>query len=124
MNTGTLASRAAALAAVLGLAAGFVSWQSDSFQGPALLVLAGAMTVGGMAPQGWRWLGVLVGAGVTISQLAATGGPWAYSAQGRRSLALLGSEWVGLLAPIVVALAGAGLGASLQRLSGVREDGE
>jgi hypothetical protein len=120
MTDWRLTGRAAVLAAVLAIASGITAHRSDGAHGPALLVLvlAGAITVGGLAARGWWWLGALVGAGATIGRLAGAEAPWAHSTIGRRSLELFGSEWVGLLAPIVVALAGAGLGASLQRLAG------
>jgi hypothetical protein len=106
--SGGLAARTAALAAVLGLAAGAVSLESGGLQGAVLLVLVGAITVGGTAPPGWWWLGALAGAGVPLARLAT----------GQALSVPLPRLLVELVVPIGVAVAGSGLGASLRRLTG------
>ena len=102
------------LAVVLGVAAGATAIESDSQTSAGILVLVGAMTVGGLAPGRWWWLGAVVGAGVAISSLVRTGGARAGEASSGREL--VGSEWTEIVAPVFVALAAAGLGSSMQRL--------
>ena len=116
MNASVLA-RAVVLAVVLGVAAALIAAESDSPFTTGIVVLIGGMTVGGLAPARWWWIGVTVGAGVSVSRwfapVQATGSSMA--AEGPRSLLV---AWASLLAPMLVALAAAGLGASLQRFSG------
>ena len=106
--------RALVLALVLAAAAGALATQGDSMTPAGLLVLAGSMTVGGLAPGKWWWLGGFVGAGVTVSSLLQRGGvPAGEAFSTCRDLA--GREWTGEVAPVLVALAAAGLGSSMQR---------
>ena len=106
--------RVLVLALVLGAAAGALATQSDSMTSAGLLVLAGSMTVGGLAPGKWWWLGAMVGAGVTISNLLQRGDAPAGEALSSTG-DLVGGEWTRVVAPVLVALAAAGLGSSLQR---------
>ena len=110
-------ARACVLAVILGIAAALVAAESDSPLTAGILVLLGAMTVGGLAPARWWWVGVIVGAGVSASRWfapAGATGSW-MAAEGPNSPL---ADWASLLAPMLVALAAAGLGASLQRFAG------
>ena len=119
MTSRSVLSRTVALALVLGAAAAVVSAQGDSVGSPALLglVLAGSMSVGGIAPRGLWWLGGLVGAGVAVGQFIA-GSPAGAAAVAPLGAGIFAAPWVGLVAPVLVAVAGAGLGAAWQRSTG------
>jgi len=111
------------LAVLAGIATGAAERQTDSLLVPALLLITFGVAVGGLAPRAWWWLGLIAGLGVPMVRLATSAGTWASSEMGRRSLELFGSEWVGLLAPVAVAVACSGLGANLQRWTGAGHDG-
>ena len=88
--------------------------EGGSLQGAVLVVLVGAMTVGGAAPPGWWWLGAIVGAGVSLARLAT----------GQATAVPLPRLVLDLLVPIGVAVAGSGVGASLRRLTGDGRGGD
>jgi hypothetical protein len=109
-----MASRAVVLAVVLGAGAGVLSLDTTNPLAPVLVVVAGAVTVGGLAPRALWWLGTLVGVAVPLVRLAA----------GSVSSESSTREWLALVLLVGIAAAASGLGAALKRLSGYGQDQE